>query len=277
MRYPNRLPLLFVFQTAFALLCVATPSSAQNPYLSASAEAAAIVNLKSGDANRIMQALHALPYPYEDSLYKEKISYSVALALIEASERQTDLFFNSTEEYDEEERGHEFAAELTDYVVPLGIPEAIPALLKASQFGNAPAYALADFGPDIVYTIIEYIEDSQRTLNEISGAFLALQRTVETHRPLDPSIRSAAKEITVRYLQRAEEFYSGPDGSIAGINGAIYLAQAFGDPDLKQMVIDIVPFEEERDLRLNGMGSITARFILDNWDNFQQQKIHLND
>ena len=273
MLYLNR----FIFAIAFALLFPVLPSSAQNAQLSVEAEAAIVADLESGDASLIMQALDALPSPYEDSLYKEKISHRMALALIEASERQTDLFFNPPEGYDSEDHGHEFASELSHYVVPLRIPEAIPALLKASQFGNPAINALADFGPDIVYAIIEYLEDSERTYREIMAGFFALERTIYTHQPLDPAIRSAAKEITVRQLEKAEEYYSGPDGSTAGIITAISVAQVLGDPDLKQMVLDILPLEEERNLRFNGMGTNWAQYILDTWDEVQRESIDQND
>ncbi len=82
MLYLNRL----AFSIAFALLLSALPSSAQNVQFSASAEAAIVADLESGDTNRISLALEALPYPYEDSLYKDKIPHRIALALIEASE-----------------------------------------------------------------------------------------------------------------------------------------------------------------------------------------------
>ena len=268
MPYPNRL-----FLTAFSLLFVVLPSSAQNTPLSASAEAAAIADLESGDAGRIMRALEVLPYPHENSSYKDQISYRTALALLEASERQTDLYFNPPEGYDDHEVPHEFALVFVDYVVALKMPEAIPALLKASQFGNPPAYALADFGPDIVYTIIEYIDNSERTPGEINGGFFALQRTFETWRPLDPSTRSAVKEITVDYLQRAEEFYKGPDGYLSSISGAMYLARLLGDPDLKQMIVDILPLEEERNYRLGFIDSFSASYIIDNWDIVPQDQI----
>ena len=279
MLYLNRLSLSCFLVILFTLLSGVLSSSAhaQDARLSASAEAAAIADLESGDVSRIMQALQVLPYPRENSSYKDQISYRTALALIEVSERQTDLYFNPPEGYDDHEVPHEFALAFVDYVVALKMPEAIPALLKAAQFGNPPAYALADFGPDIVYTIIEYIDNPERTYKEIDGGFFALQRTVETHQPLSPSIRSAVKEIVVRYFERAEEFYTGPDGSVISIMSAMSVARVLGDPDLKQMVIDIIPLEEQRNLRFNGMGSTWAQYTLDNWDTVLQDQIYQND
>ena len=262
-----------------ALLSGVLPSSAyaQDARLSASVEAAAIADLESGDVSRIMEALKVLPYPYGNSSYKDQISYRTALALIEESERQTDLYFNPPPGYDEDEVPHEFALAFVDYVVALKMPEAIPALLKAAQFGNPPAYALADFGPDIVYTIIEYIDNPERTYKEINGGFFALERTIETHQPLSPSIRSAVKEITVRYLARAEEFYTGPDGSSSALLSAISVARILGDSDLKQMVIDILPLEEQINLLSNDFKLSKVKRTLDNWDTVQQEEVHLND
>ena len=267
------------FSLVFPLLylLIVLPSSAQNVQFSASAEAAIVADLESGDTNRISLALEALPYPYEDSLYKDKISHRMALALIEASERQTDLYFRTPDEDDNEEMHDEFASGLSDYVVPLRMPEAIPALLKATQFGNPAAYALADFGPDIVYNIIEYIDDSERNYKEIRGAFFALGRTIETHQPLSASIRSAVKEITMRYLERAEEYYRGPDGATTVTSGAISVARILGDPDLKQMVVDILPLEEERNVQFNGFGTHWAQYTLEIWDEGPPQYPDLKD
>lgn len=277
MHYPNRLSLPGFFVIFFALLLGAAPSLAQNTRLSASVEAAAIADLESGDVNRIMQTLEVLPDPYNHSLYRNQTSYSMALALIEASQREIDWFFNFDERNDDDNIDHEFASRLKDYIIPLRIPEAIPALLKATQFGNPAAYALADFGPDIVYTIIEYLDDPQRTPNEIGGAFLALMRTIETHHPLSLSIRSAAKKITVRYLKRAEEFYTGPDGSISGILYTISVAKTLGDSDLKEMVINIIPIEDKIIIHDNGMSPNWAQYTIDTWDVVQQDQLHQND
>lgn len=277
MRYPNRLPLPRFFAAALALLLSAAPSYSQDVQLSASAEAAAIAGLESGDASRILEALRVLPDPHYDPLYKEKISYRLALALIDLSEEQTTLYFNDPNYQEDMGVDHEFASGLSDYVVALKMPEAIPALLKATQFGNPAAYALADFGPDIVYDIIEYIDNPGRTYYEIDGAFFAIKRTVETHRPLNPAIRSDVKDIVVRYLERAEKYYSGPDGSASTIMNAMSVARVLGDPDLKQMIIDILPFEKERNLRFNGMGTNWAQYTLDNWDVVQEDQIYLND
>ena len=54
-------------------------------------------------------------------------------------------------------------------------------------------------------------------------------------------------------------------------------AQVLGDPDLKQMVIDIIPFEKEWDLRLNGMGTIWAQYTLENWDDVLEEPVYQND
>ncbi len=277
MRYPNRLLLLGFFAATLALLLGVEPSYSQDVRLSASAEAAAIADLESGDASRILEALEVLPDPHYDPLYEEKISYRLALSLIDLSEEQTTLYFNDPDYQEDMGVDHEFASGLSDYVVALKMPEAIPALLKATQFGNPAAYALADFGPDIVYDIIEYIDDPGRTFDEINGAFFAIYRTVETHRPLDPTIRSDVKEIVVRYLERAEEFYRGPDNATAVTNGAMSVARVLGDPDLKQMVIDILPIEREQNLRFNGMGTNWAQYTLDRWDVVQEDQLHLND
>lgn len=272
MTYPN-----ILLAVALALIYVATPSYAQNVQLSASAEAAVIADLESGEHSRINAAFNVLPDPYNstgyDSLYKEKISYSVALALIAAAEKQIDIAFGQDDDVDyHESHGHfEFASALKEYVIPLKIPEAIPALLKAAQFGMGPAYAVADFGPDVVYTIIDYMDNPERTGSEISGGFDVLTSTVITWRPLDASIRAAVKEIAVRYLERAEEYFSDDDGYTC-ITGAISLARVLGDTDLKQMVIDIIPFEQER-----GRGGDWAQYTVENWDTWDELQINISD
>ncbi len=262
---------------SFSCFLTVLSSSAQNTRLSVSAEAAIVADLESKDIDRIFSAIEALPYPHPDSSYKDMISYSTALALIAESERQTDLAFNSHEEYLDQDVGHEFASGFSDYAVALKMPEAIPALLKATQFGNPAAYALADFGPNIVHTIIEYMEDPDRTLSEIDGGFYALEKTLLTWRPLDPSIRSDIKEITIFHLEKAEEYYGGPDGSITAILGAIYLAGVLGDEDLKQMLIDIIPYETEMTLRFGQWSGSTIQRILDEWPEMKQEYIDIND
>lgn len=221
----------------------ALSSSAQEHRVAAPSASMLAADLHSGDTDRIAEAVSYLPWDWTKEKsermaeFKRSVDPLVAEGLIVALDSQTDRFVSLDEGHEDAHSIIDVLDSLMPFVASLEDERAIPILLKATQFGNTPAHALAAFGPSIFSVIIDYIESPERTIYELDGGFLALMRTVERWRPLDPSMHATLRELAIRYLQGyvPEHLTDHPRVYVLERRG-MDIASVLGDADLKPMV-----------------------------------------
>ncbi len=225
---------LIVF-SFFSLSSLAQEQKAATP-----SAAALAMELHSGDPYRIDAAVYHVIGGYSrekiDQL-RRGVDPLIADGLIAALDSQCDLNLAGYPGFDDDDHIQELLEPLIYSVAALEDERAIPILLKASQFGGMAPLGLAEFGPRIFPVILDYLESSERTLQELDGAFLALARTVERWRPLDSSTHATLRELSIRYIQGYIPEYLEYDSFVDSLQlSAMFLASSLGDPDLKPMV-----------------------------------------
>lgn len=230
-----------IFAIVFSLL--SSISLAQERKAAAPSATALAMDLRSGDTNRVAEALHYIPWDLGEeeseriSEFRQNVSPVVAEALVIALDNQTDQFIALEEGHEDAHYMVELLSLMTPMVAALEDERSIPVLLKTTQFGNTSAHALAAFGPRIFDVIINYIESPERTLDEIDGSFLALTRTVERWRPLDFSTHATLRQLVIDYIQGyVPEHLIDHPLSYTFERSAMHLAASLGDADLKPMV-----------------------------------------
>ncbi len=222
------------------LSILALPSMAQDYKVGSPAAAALAAEFHSGDPFRIGQAINRLPYyedVYENSSLMADVDPLVADGIISALDSQIDYLLSLGES-----EGGEFVFEgnvspLMTYAAQLPGDEAIPVLLRASQFGGAPVLSLASFGEDIIPIVIDYIHSSERTWDETWGGFSVLNTVVREVYPIDPATYAILKQIAADYIQGngSEHLKDHPSHELLPLLGS-FLASGLGDADLKPMV-----------------------------------------
>ncbi len=236
---------LFLSVISLATFLLFAPSALAQEYKITSPNAEALAaELHSGDTYRIGQALDRFPYyedVYEDNSVLVDIHPSVAKGLISALDTQLDYLFSENIGEGGEVLFEYVITPLTVFLTRIDDREAIPVLLRASQFGGAAPLALAEFGPDIVPVVIDYINSPERNIAEIGGGFLVCASIVRFWRPLDLKTHDTLKQLAINYMQGyvPEHLVDDPLYSSLKRDGA-YLASALGDADLKEMVIGMM-------------------------------------
>ncbi len=236
-------PIRFSLSTTIFLIvlsCFSPSSMAQEQKAAAPSAAALAMKLYSGDPYIIDEAVYHIIGGYS----REKIDWLrrgvdplIADGLIAALDSQCDLNLAGYPGFDDDDHIQELLEPLIYSVAALEDERAIPILLKASQFGGMAPLGLAEFGPRIFPVILDYLESSERTLQELDGGFLALMRTVERWRPLDPSTHNTLRELSIRYLQGyVPEHLTGYRRAYVLERRGMDIASVLGDPDLKPMV-----------------------------------------
>ena len=230
----------FLTISLIVLLLSAFSAVAQNYKVGSPNAATLAMELHSGDPDRISVALADFPGIYLGggmAGFRESVSPLVADGLMAALDSQCDLhLFGDLNNY-EGEWIYDILGSLIHYVAALEDERTIPILLRASQFGGMAPLGLASFGPEIFPVILDYIESSERTLEEIDGGFFALERTVAQWRPLDLSTYTALRELSIRYMQGyVPEHLADHSGPYILESSAMFLACSLGDADLKPMV-----------------------------------------
>ena len=215
-------------------------ASAQDKQVAAPSAAALAMELHSGDAYRISEALSYIPWnDTKEGMveFRRSVSPLVADGLIAALDDQCNGILASYEGDYDAYPIEDLLDPLMFFVAALEDERAIPVLLKATQFGNTPAHGLAAFGPRIFPVVLDYIKSTERTVEEIKGGFLALTRTVERWRPINPSMHSTLKELSIRYMEGyvPEHLIYDSRGYTLERRG-MYLASSLGDADLKPIV-----------------------------------------
>ncbi len=218
-------------------------ASAQNRQITAPSAAALATELYSGDTDRIAEAISYLSWDWtkkkEERMteFRQSVDPLVAEGLIIALDGQVNKFMSLEEGHEDAHYMIDLLDSLIPFVASLENEKAIPVLLKATEFGNTAAHGLAAFGPRIVSVILDYIKSPERTALEISNGFLALTRTVERWRPLDPSIHTTLKELSIPYIQGyiPEHLKDDPFSDQLQL-GSMFFASSLGDADLKSMV-----------------------------------------
>ncbi len=227
-----------IFLIVFSFLA---PSALAQDYKAGSPNAAALaMELHSGDPYRIDAALATIPWNDSEqgmAEFRHSVDPLVADGLIAALDNQCDANLAGYPGIDDSYPIEELLEPLLFYVAALEDERTIPFLLKASQFGGMAPLGLAAFGPRIFPVILDYLESPERTVNEIGGGFLALIRTVERWRPLDPATHAALRELSIRYMQGYVPEHLVEDRRAYVLDRRpMFLASSLGDADLKPMV-----------------------------------------
>ena len=174
-----RSSLLMIFPVI--LLCFALSASAQDRQVAAPSAAMLAAELHSGDAFRISEALRYLPYyedVHEDYSLMADVHPLVARGIISALEDQIIPFENQNAGEDAEYLFEAILVPLITYAAQLPGRDAIPVLLRASQFSGTAVAKLASFGPDIIPVILDYMNSSELTRHQLKGGFYVLAYTV---------------------------------------------------------------------------------------------------
>ena len=216
---------------------------AQEKQVAAPSAAALAMELRSGDTDRIAEAVSYLPWDWtkEESEriaeFRQGVSSLVAEGLIVALGDQADQFIALDEGHEDAHSMIDLLDSMLPMVAVLEDERAIPALLKATQFGNTAANGLASFGPHIFPVIFDYIESPERIVEELDGALFALVRTVERWRPLEIETHATLRQLAIDYIRGyvPEHLTDDPVAYILE-RTAMYLASSLGDADLKPMV-----------------------------------------
>ena len=234
----TRFSLSTILSIVFSLLALS--ALAQDKQVAAPSAVALAMELHSGDAYRIADAIGHIPRNGTKegmAEFRRSVDPLVADGLIAALEDQLDELLSTYEGNYDAYPIEDLLDPLMFFVAALEDERTIPLLLDCSQFGGEASLALGAFGPRIFPVILDYIESSERTVEEIKGGFLALTRTVERLRPLDSSTHATLRKLSIRYLQGYTPEYLKNDSSAYTINRMVMnLASSLGDADLKPMV-----------------------------------------
>ncbi len=236
-------PIRYSFFLTISLIVfsiLALSSMAQDYKVGSPSASALAAEFHSGDPFRISQAIDRLPYyedVYEDSSIFVDVDPYVAKGIISALDNQLDMYLYGDLEYNEEHFFESVITPLATYLTRINDRDAIPILLRASEISSVSHIALAEFGPDIVPIIIDYMHSDERTLDQITGAFYPLTNILHLWRPLDAETHGMLRQLAIDYIQGyvPEHLIDHPRSNTFKSDGA-FLASVLGDADLKPMV-----------------------------------------
>ena len=233
-----RFSLSTICTVVFSLLAC---SSLAQDYKVGSPQAYALsVELRSGDTDRIAQALEHFPDyfdVYDNFEILSGMDPVVEDGLVSALDSQLDYFESEVTDEMKEYFYDGVIKPLVLYTARIKDRKAIPVLLRASERSNVASLALARFGPDMVPVILDYMDSPERTAYQIQRAFEPLAFIANIWRPLDEETHAMLKQLAIDCMQGYLSACISPDTHQKYVGSR--LASRLGDADLKQMVIDI--------------------------------------